>query len=84
MIDPRARTLSFIKSSPRNFIFAIDSCARTLRFIEGAGEGGVKYAGICAGPDGLLYCAPRDASSVLVIDPGTSTLSFIDGAGKAA
>ena len=39
------------------FIFVIDPCARTLRFIEGAEEGGLKYFGICAGPDGMLYCA---------------------------
>ena len=52
-----------------------------LTFIEGVGEGGHKYSGICAGPDGRLYCAPCDASKVLVIDPGTQTLSFMEGAG---
>ena len=28
----------------------------------------MKYIGICAGPDGRLYCAPSNASTVLVID----------------
>ena len=42
----------------------------------------MKYFGICAGPDGRLYCAPGNASTVLVIDPGTQTLSFIEGAGS--
>ena len=52
-----------------------------FEFIQGAGEGGIKYSDICAGPDGLLYCAPFNASSVLVIDPCARTLSFINGAG---
>ena len=51
-----------------------------LSFIEGAEEGGLKYFGICAGPNGMLYCAATAASSVLVIDPRTQTLSFIEGA----
>ena len=29
-----------------------------FEFIQGAGEGGIKYSDICAGPDGLLYCSP--------------------------
>ena len=58
----------------------MDPCARTLSFIEGAEEGGLKYFGICAGPDGMLYCAATATSSVLVIDPRTQTLSFIEGA----
>ena len=49
--------------------------------------------GICAGPDKRLYCAPRGASTVLVVDPKTDKLlasfvdpktdklSFIEGAG---
>ena len=41
----------------------------------------MKYHSICAGPDGWLYCAPSTAATVLVIDPGTQTLSFIEGAG---
>ena len=61
-------------------MLVIDPCARTLSFIEGAEEGGLKYFGICAGPDGMLYCAATAASSVLVIDPRTQTLSFIEGA----
>ena len=42
----------------------------------------MKYRGICAGPDGLLYCAPWNAPTVLVIDPWTRTLGFIKGAGE--
>ena len=61
-------------------VLVIDPCSRTLRFIEGAEEGGLKYFGICAGPDGMLYCAATAASSVLVIDPRTQTLSFTKGA----
>ena len=45
--------------------------------MKGAGETGEKYFGICASPDGQLYCGPCSASSVLVIHPGTRTLSFI-------
>ena len=33
--------------------------------------------GICAGPNRRLYCAPRGASTVLVVDPKTDKLSFI-------
>ena len=33
-------------------VLVIDPCARTLSFIEGAEEGGLKYFGICAGPVG--------------------------------
>ena len=51
-----------------------------FEFIQGAGEGSIKYSDICAGPDGLLYCSPFNASSVLVIDPCARTLSFIEGA----
>ena len=51
-----------------------------FEFIQGAGEGGIKYSDICAGPDGLLYCSPFNASSVLVIDPYARMLSFIEGA----
>ena len=41
----------------------------------------MKYYGICAGPDRRLYCAPCDASTMLVIDPQMRSLSFIEGAG---
>ena len=46
----------------------------------GAGEGGIKYSDICAGPDGLLYGSAFNAFSVLVIDSCARTLSFIEGA----
>ena len=42
----------------------------------------MKYIGICAGPDGRLYCAPCDASTMLVIDPEMRSLSFTAGAGS--
>ena len=42
----------------------------------------MKYIGICAGPDGRLYCAPANASTMLVIDPEMRSLSFIAGAGS--
>ena len=48
--------------------------------LVGAGAGGMEYSGLWVGPDGLLYCAPCGASTVLVINPVTRTLSFIDGA----
>ncbi len=38
------------------------------------------YFGICVCPNGRLYCALDTASNVLVVDPETSTLSFIEGA----
>ena len=53
-----------------------------VKFIQGTGEGGMKYSDFCAGPDGLLYCPPFKTSSVLVIDPCARTLSFIEGAGE--
>eukprot|EP00928_Gymnodinium_smaydae_P096915 TRINITY_DN8659_c0_g1_i2.p1 TRINITY_DN8659_c0_g1~~TRINITY_DN8659_c0_g1_i2.p1 ORF type:complete len:1008 (-),score=153.72 TRINITY_DN8659_c0_g1_i2:555-3578(-) len=43
---------------------------------------GLKYSGIARGPDGLLYCSPFDSSKVLIIDPSTQKLEFIDGAGE--
>ena len=49
---------------------------------EGVMEGHGSYKGICAGPDGKLYCAPLNASRVLVIDPVSGTLAFLDGAGE--
>ena len=33
-----------------------------FEFIQGAGEGSIKYSDICAGPDGLLYCSAFNAS----------------------
>ena len=50
-----------------------DSCAT----IECGVPGGDKWSGIAA-CDGRLYCTPRDASSVLVIEPVTNTCSTID------
>ncbi len=41
------------------------------------------YYGICAGPDGRLYCDPLCSSSVLVIEPEAQSLSFIESAGEA-
>jgi len=32
-------------------------------------SGTAKWSGIAAGPDGKLYCAPYDATDILVIDP---------------
>ena len=43
-------------------------CA-AVSHINGAGNGEGKWVGIAAGPDGKLYCAPCNASTVLVIDP---------------
>ena len=63
-------------------VLVIVPATRSLSFIEGAGEGGMKYVGICAGADGRLYCAPWNASTVLVIEPWTRTLIFIEGAGE--
>jgi len=43
-----------------------------------------KYAGLCLGPDGKIYCCPFDAPSVLVIDPDPQAavkLEFIEGVG---
>lgn len=42
-----------------------------------------KWSGIAAGADGLLYCAPCNADTVLVIDPQTHEISHIPGAGAA-
>ena len=41
------------------------------------GKQGRENNGICAGPDRRLYCAPRGASTVLVVDRKTDKLSFI-------
>ncbi len=38
--------------------------------------------GIYMGPDGRLYCAPFDASTMLLIDPEPQAVSFIAGAGQ--
>ena len=47
--------------------------------VWGMGEGEGKYSGIAAGPDGKLYCSPQNATNVLVIDPLTGSISFIEG-----
>ena len=45
-------------------VLVVDTFNGMLSFLEGAGEkGGSKYAGICAGADGKLYCAPHSASA---------------------
>ena len=49
-------------------------------FFYGAEEGSIKYGNICRVADGLLYCSPFNASSVLVMDPCARTLRFIEGA----
>ncbi len=36
----------------------------------------MKYIGICAAPDGYLYCSPCDTPTVLVFEPVTLCLSF--------
>ena len=45
---------------------------------QGAGRG-EKLHGLCEGPDGRLYCAPHNASQVLVIDPTAETVAFLPG-----
>ena len=42
----------------------IDPAAGTMAHINGAGDGGWKWHGMCAGPDGKLYCAPYCARTV--------------------
>ena len=41
-----------------------DPVLGTLAHIDGAGGTLSKWCGICAGPDGKLYCAPFRASTV--------------------
>ena len=54
---------------------------RSSSFIEDAGIGERKYAGIALGKDGRMYCAPCSADRILVVDPpATRSLSFIEGA----
>ena len=36
----------------------------------------MKYTGICAAPDGYLYCSQCDAPIVLVIEPEMQCLRF--------
>ena len=45
-------------------MLVVDPVAGTLAHINGAGDGDYKWVGICAGPDGKLYCAPYDADAV--------------------
>ena len=57
-------------------------CSRVCRIP--CGGAGNQYFGICHGVDGQLYCAPRNASTVLVIEPESRTLSFVEGAGDGS
>src|SRR5690606_40013431 len=36
-------------------------------------SGSLKWHGIAEGPDGKLYCAPYNATDILVIDPASGT-----------
>ena len=47
-----------------------------IQYIEGAGDGDMKYGDVCEGADGRLYASPQNASNVLVIDPASQELSF--------
>jgi len=50
-----------------------------------AGAGTTKWFGGCVGTNGKIYCAPRDATTVLEIDPSADTISTfgsISGSGK--
>merc|ERR1719502_2187960 len=51
-------------------------------FLGYVGGQRAKYKGMCAGPDGKLYCAPYHASRVLIIDPPSGALSVMDGVGQ--
>ena len=71
-------------SRKTRYFTALQTLFSHFELLEGAGEGGLNYRGICAGPDGLLYCAPLYSSSVLVFYPWTRNLTFIEGAGDGA
>ena len=43
----------------------IDPASGSLEHLDAGAEGEAKWNGIAAGPDGKLYCAPYNASSVL-------------------
>lgn len=68
---------------PGELTAALQACFPSSEptYIEGAGNGDNMYCGIAVGVDGLLYCAPWNAPTVLVIDPKTRTLRQIKGAG---
>ena len=55
-----------------------------IAFVECPGAGTSAYASICTGADGRLFCAPLNASTVWVVDPGTSTSVFMEGAGTGS
>ena len=92
-IDPCARTLSFIErhffllasvQAPMGCctvrqVLVIDPRARTLSFIEGVEEGGLKYVGICRGPDGMPFLV-----MVTVISTRKKYLSYSAGDVKAS
>ena len=49
----------------------------TTNFISFTLPTDLAYAGIAKGDDGKLYCAPRNASDVLVFDPAAGTTSTL-------
>ena len=55
-------------------VLVVDPRTQTVSFIEGVGEGGLKYAGICMASEGVLICAPGDASSVMQVLPFSEKL----------
>ena len=57
-------------------VLVIDPQTNTLSFLEGSGlEGEYKYSYIATAPDGRLFCAPRNAAKVLVIDPPSGRIN---------
>ena len=59
---------------------SIDPQTEAVRTIDCGVEGNGKWSGMVA-VGHTLYCAPCNASTVLVVDPTTEKLSFIEGAG---
>ena len=73
VIDPAAGSHHTRRQSM--CVCGMDAGTMTTK-MTGLGSG-LKWWGGVLGPDGMIYCIPFQASSVLVIDPNTDTSKFI-------
>lgn len=76
--DAPSANWSAIAWSPQQNIFAAVSSSGTGNRVMTSSLDRNKWMGGVQAPDGKIYCIPRHAERVLVIDPSTRGLSFIE------
>lgn len=75
-----ARSVMVIDTS-NDSVYYFDTTGVVAADNVGTLTGSQKWYGIYQGANGKLYCAPYNATEVMVIDPSNDSISFIDSAG---